>query len=175
MGWRSASCRTAHVLKVDLESLTGPPGDGLLSDDDLLLPSSAGAALGNASELPFCGRAAELSQLIELVEKRASASSGCAAPWSLARRALGRAGSCAVIRLCSDHLGLPGDRVLVGDTAGSDLPGEAALPLSAFREQLRARCGIAGEDAAQTARESCSAPVARCYPGAGQRGRPAAR
>ncbi len=147
------SCRTAHVLKVDLESLTGPPGDGLLSDDDLLLPSSAGAALGSASELPFCGRAAELSQLIELVEKsvreqrlRCALVSG---PTGVGKSRLLR----EVIRLCSDHLGLPGDRVLVGTLLGSDLPGEAALPLSAFREQLRARCGIAGEDAAQTARE----------------------
>ena len=46
-------------------------------------------------------------------------------------------------------LGLPGDRVLVGDTAGERPTGRGG-PSFAFREQLRARCGIAGEDAAQT-------------------------
>lgn len=147
------SCRTAHVLKVDLDSLNAGPDEDALSDDDLLLPEHAGAALGQASELPFCGRATELSQLVGLVEKsvreqrlRCALVSG---PVGVGKSRLLR----EVVRLCSDHLGLPADRILIGTLLGSEQPGEAALPLAAFREQLRARCGIAGEDAAQTARE----------------------
>ncbi len=145
------SCRTAHVLKVDLESLTAAPGDGGPADADLLLPG--GATLGNGSELPFCGRAEELSQLVGLIEKsvreqrlRCALVSGQV---GLGKSRLLR----ELVRLCRDHLGLPSDRVLIGTLLGSEQPGEAALPLAAFREQLRARCGIAGDDAAQTARE----------------------
>lgn len=147
------SCRTAHVLKVDLESLTAGPGDGQLADEDILLPEQAAAALGNASELPFCGRATELSQLAGLVEKSVREQRlRCAlicGPAGIGKSRLLR----EVNRLCRDHLGLPADRVLVGTLLGGEQPGEVALPLSAFREQLRFRCGIAGDDSAQTARE----------------------
>jgi tetratricopeptide (TPR) repeat protein len=146
------SCRTAHVLKVDLGSLTGDEEGARISDGDFLIPAQPIAALGR-SELPFCGRAQELSQLIGLVEKSVREQRlRCAlvsAPAGQGKSRLLR----EVARLCSDHLGLPMDRILIGTLVGGDPPSEATLPLSAFREQVRARCGISENDAAQTARE----------------------
>ena len=146
------SCRTAHVLKVDLDTLTGDESNDRISDGDFLIPAQPSAALGNA-ELPFCGRAQELTQLVGLIEKSVREQRlRCAlvsAPAGLGKTRLLR----ETARLCTDHLGLPGDRVLVGTLLGGDPPGEAALPLAAFREQVRARCGILPTDAAQTARE----------------------
>lgn len=146
------SCRTAHVLKVDLGALVGDEDGPRISDGDFLIPAQPSAALGS-SDLPFCGRAQELSALVGLIEKSVREQRlRCAlvsAPAGLGKSRLLR----EVARLCTDHLGLPADRVLIGTLLGGDSPGEAALPLAAFREQVRARCGITVSDAAQSARE----------------------
>lgn len=147
------SCRTAHVLKVDLDSLSGDEGVARLADSDFLIPAQAGAAMGGRGELPFCGRAHELSLLTSLIEKSVREQRlRCAlvsAPAGLGKSRLLR----EVSRLCADHLGLPSDRVLVGTLLGGEQPSDSALPLAAFREQVRARCGILANDASQTARE----------------------
>lgn len=146
------SCRTAHVLKVDLDMLTADePGDRI-ADGDLLLPAQSSAVL-SASELPFCGRAQELTQLVGLIEKSVREQRlRCALVSAAAGQGKTRLLR-EVARLCTDHLGLPSDRVLIGTLLGGEPPSEAALPLSAFREQVRTRCGIASGDAVQSARE----------------------
>ena len=143
-------------MKVDLESLLPAAdflGDDHLGDEDFLIPNLPVAGLAAGSDAPFCGRAQELSRLLSHVEQSVRERRLCCALLSAAP-GLGKTRLLRELsRLCVDPLGLPSDRILIGTVQGGALPGDAGLPLSAFREQLRARCGIAAGDAAQTARE----------------------
>lgn len=145
------ACRTTHVPKVDLDLLSGsgpthaPPWGlpGFGQEETAPVPVVQAAEL-----VPFCGRGPELGRLGALVEKSLTQSKlhgglVIGAPGMGKSRLLLELG-----RLCTDHLGLPRDRILIGS-----MPGEAASPVSALSEQLRTRCGIKTGEPAQSARE----------------------
>ena len=148
-------CRTAQIPKVDFDSFSGhSPSHSPSHSIDHVWPwpgsgiDATSPFLEDAELVPFCGRGSELGRLGANVEKSLKQSKlrGClvlGAPGMGKSRLLLELG-----RLCTEHLGLPRDRILVGT-----MPGEGASPVSALTEQLRTRCDIRTGEPAQSARE----------------------
>ncbi len=134
-------CRTARVLKVDLDSLDGPAAAQLRTS--VALPERS---LGEA--IPFCGRAPELDRLLGLLAQTLAARKlHCAVVYGAP--GLGKSRLLDELRQrCMDSLGLPSDRILCGVMSQ-----DAASPVSALSEQLRNRFDIAPGEQVQSARE----------------------
>lgn len=155
------SCRTAQVPRLDFDPFAPIAGLGGLGGPRQALGAPTGHAASSSSpppslgpdespdsEVPWCGRSAELQALARLVEgvsteQRLRCFVLCGAP-GLGKTRLLR----ELRRLIVQHLALSRERVLVARMAG-----ESAGPFSVFVELLRKRCDITPYEPGPTARD----------------------
>ena len=139
-----ANCRTTLAPRLDAQALLGEETGPLvtLSQEDALLADA------DSTEVPFCGREAELGTLLGLVEQSIKSHS-LRCFWVSAQTGQGKSRLLSELRRAiPQFLGVPPDRVL-----HATIPGEGATPLAGFVELIRRRCDLRWTEPEKTGRD----------------------